>query len=147
MMGKLTAALVALLFFAGQAVAADHYLGTVFPAPGPNGTSAGIVPVVSTSAESSHVIKGAPGSLYGGHATVTTVSGYLMIFDATSAPVDGAVAPKACLPITSNGTNGGIAINYTTPAQYLTGVTVVFSSTGCFTKTASATAYFSFQVQ
>lgn len=108
----------------------------------------GIVPVVSTAAESNHVLKASAGNLYGLTAAIGATSGYVMIFDATSAPVDGAVTPKYCFPVNSNGTNGGIAVGWKSPpAAFATGITAVFSSTGCFTKTASATASFFAQAQ
>lgn len=84
---------------------------------------------------------------------VAAVSGYLMVFDATALPSNGAVAPCAsgatarpcqlyCYPVTSNGTNGGAAFQWTAPVQGSTGIVVAFSSTGCDTLTASATAKF-----
>lgn len=116
----------------------------------PSASSAvGIIPVVSTSLESGHVLKASPGNLYTVSTIVTTVSGYLLLFDATTVPADGAVAPKFCFPIISSGTNGGIGVSYLPgpPLNFSTGIAASFSSTGCFTKTASATAYFSAQVQ
>lgn len=108
----------------------------------------GIAPVASGAAESNHVLKASAGNLYGLTAAIGATSGYVMLFDATSAPVDGAVTPKYCFPVSSNGTNGGIAIGWKSPpAAFATGITAVFSSTGCFTKTASATASFFAQAQ
>lgn len=105
-------------------------------------------PVVSASAESGHVLKSGAGNLYGFSATVGVTSGYVMLFNATSAPADGAVTPLFCYPVTSNGTNGGMGASWgDLPARFSTGITIVFSTTGCFTKTASATAFFAGQVQ
>jgi hypothetical protein len=116
----------------------------ILSATGPSASSTvGIAPVVSASAEASHVLKASAGNLYGLSVTVTTVSGYVMIFDATSAPANGAVTPKFCFPITSNGTNGGAAFSWgSMPMYFATGITVEFSTTGCFTATSSTTAFF-----
>lgn len=98
---------------------------------------------VSTAAESGRVAKASAGVLYRITATVTTVSGYLMVFNATAVPADGAVTPAYCCPITSNGTNGAVAVDFSgAPRTMSTGISVTFSSTGCFIKTASATAAF-----
>jgi hypothetical protein len=105
--------------------------------------AAGITPVFSAAAESGHVLKASAGNLYNAYAT-STVAGYLLIFNATSAPADGAVTPQDCVPgaLTQTGIYAA-SINYNPgPAEpFTTGVTLVWSSTGCFTKTASATAF------
>lgn len=107
-----------------------------------------IAPTVSGALQSGNVLLSAAGNLYTLSVTITTVSGYLMVFDATSAPGDGAVTPKVCQPVNSNGTNGAVSMTWgNIPLRFATGITAVFSSTGCFTKTASATAVFSAQVQ
>lgn len=125
---------------AGADVASGNPL-PVTTAP-PTATS-GVVPVVSAVLENSHVLKAGAGVFLGGHITTTTVGGYLMLFDSTTAPGDGAVTPIGCWVVSANstavvGANPGISV--------LTGAVVVFSTTGPFTKTASATAYFSMQV-
>lgn len=108
----------------------------------------------STSAESNHVFCDATGtapvhkapcfirSLY---VTTGAVAGYLMTFNAVSAPGDGAVTPTECIAAAANQT---VAIDFgETSEQYTTGLTAVFSTTGCFTKTASATAFFKGRAQ
>jgi hypothetical protein len=121
--------------------------GTPVPVVESASASSGIPPTASSALESSHVLKASAGNLSSLSVTIGTTSGYLMVFDAASAPADGAVTPKYAWPVTSNGTNSALGISWTVPAQFLTGVTVVFSSTGPLTKTASATAFFSGQVQ
>lgn len=97
----------------------------------------------STALEGARVFKASAGTLYRVTLTITTVSGWLMIFNATSAPADGAVTPAYCAPVLSNGTTGFIAVDFSgAPRTLSTGITAVFSSTGCFTKTTSATGYF-----
>jgi hypothetical protein len=111
-----------------------------------NGTQrhipASIVTVKTTSLAASLVACASACNLYGVSMTTATVSGYMMLFDATSAPADGAVTPLECVPVLSNGTNGNLGY---TPAgtgiNLSTGLVVVFSTTGCFTKTSSSTAF------
>jgi hypothetical protein len=103
--------------------------------------AAGITPVVSAAVESSHILKASAGNLYSVYVTTGATAGYLMVFNATSAPVDGAVTPNECAYVPANSTT---SVSYLPGpvGVYSTGITAVFSSTGCFTKTASATAYF-----
>jgi hypothetical protein len=109
---------------------------------------------VSAAAESSHVFCDATGaspvhkapcfirSLY---VTTGATAGYLMTFNAVSAPVNGAVTPVMCIAVPANST---WAIDFgETSEQYVTGMTAVFSTTGCFTQTLSATAFFSGRMQ
>ncbi len=107
---------------------------------------ASVTPVVSSAAESGHVLKGSAGALYSIDCTLGAVSGYLMVFNATSAPADGAVTPIKCWPVASDGTSGSFQRTFTPPIACSVGITVVFSTTGPFTKTASATAMFSGEV-
>lgn len=66
--------------------------------------------------------------------TTTTIPIYLMVFDAATAPVDGAVTPKLCVYMSAGVTS---AINF--PLLTTSGISLSASSTGCLTKTASAT--------
>lgn len=101
-----------------------------------------VAPVVSTAVESNHVICAGACNLYSGHVTSGATAGFLMVFNATSAPGDGAVTPAMCVVVPASTTVG---ISAPAPISFSTGLTVVYSTTGCFTKTASATAYFSFE--
>lgn len=105
-----------------------------------NISPAAVTPVVSAVAESSHIIKASAGTLFDWHVTTGAIAGYIMIFNAASAPADGAVAPIVCIAIAANTTFFG---NDRVPTAFSTGITMVFSTTGPFTKTASATAFFS----
>ena len=98
-------------------------------------TAVGITPVVSGSAEATHVLKNGAGNLYSVYATnLTSTPGFLTVVNATSAPADGAITPLACVPLP---VGGNAALNYTVnPAVYSTGITaVITSATTCFTKT------------
>lgn len=107
------------------------------------GSAAGnaIQPVVTSAVASSLVIKASAGNLYRVDLVAGASAGFLLIFDATSAPADGAVTPIKCFPVVANGFTSYIADP--APARFATGITAVFSTTGCFTKTASATAFIS----
>jgi hypothetical protein len=105
----------------------------------------GITPVVSATAESSHLIKAAPGNLYSLYVTTGASAGYVMTFNANTAPADGAVSPVECVVAPANST---ISISFAGPPDiYSLGMVAVFSSTGCFTKTASPTAFFKARAQ
>lgn len=115
----------------------------VTPVPTAN-AGAAIAETASAAAEASNILKASAGNLYSITVTTGGTAGYLMVFNATSAPIDGAVTPAYCAQIPANNT---AAFEWSIPARYATGITAVFSSTGCFTKTASATAAFFAQVQ
>lgn len=96
----------------------------------------------STAAESSHVIKATPGSLNALTITIGATSGYVMLFNATALPSNGAVTPAWCARIVSDGTVGTLAVAWPAAQPFSVGITAGFSTTGCFTLTASATAAF-----
>jgi hypothetical protein len=124
-----------------QCDASGNLLVTSSPSPSSN---TGLVPVVSTAAEASKVLKASAGNLYAYQVTTGAAAGYVMLFNATSAPVDGAVAPVKCVAVPAGATVG---VSNVPPEYFSTGITAVFSTTGCFTKTASATAMFSGDVK
>ncbi len=109
-----------------------------------SGATTGIAPVRSTSAESAKVFKSSAGNLYAYQVTTGASAGYVLLFNATSAPIDGAVTPVKCVSVAANSTVG---VSMNPPEYFSTGITAVFSTTGCFTKTASATAMFSGDVK
>lgn len=111
-----------------------------YPVTGPSGS--GIAPVVSAALEASHVLDAVPGSLFSAYASNLTggTTGYLLIFDAASAPVDGAVTPKVCTPFDSTGRAQAF---YNQPAIFSVGITAVVSSgANCFTKTTGVLTAF-----
>lgn len=112
----------------------------------------GIAPIVSASAENNHVFKASAGNVYSVTAVnLTATAGFLVLLDATSAPVDGAITPKACAPLPANTAGGAASIKYDLGAlgAYATGITaVVTSAATCFTKTTGViTAFLSGQVK
>ena len=110
------------------------------------GGGPGIPPIASAAAESNHVVKSACDPVAGcrlkGFEVVTGASaGFVLIFDATVAPADGAVLPVKCYSVAATSTFDKSWPD--NPVKFSTGIVLVFSTTGCFTKTASATAFFS----
>lgn len=95
--------------------------------------------IVSAAAESNHVFCTGPCFLRSVYVTSGAAAGFVMSFNATSAPADGAVTPLDCVVLPANST---ASLDYgDTSDVYPVGMTAVFSTTGCFTKTASATAF------
>lgn len=112
----------------------------VVPAGGP-GTA-----VVSAAAEGSHVLKAAPGCLLSTYVTIGATAGYLMIFNSTTVPADGAVTPIECIPVAASSYT---FLNFAPqpPEWFSTGISAAFSTTGCFTKTVGSGAFFHALVQ
>lgn len=101
-------------------------------------TAAAVSSAQTTAAAGSLVVKASAGNLYGFEVCTGAAAGYLMVFDATSAPADGTVTPKLVYAVAAN---TSFARQVTYPFRCATGITLVFSSTGPFTKTISATAF------
>lgn len=101
----------------------------------------GIAPESSSAAEGSHVFCTTQCSVWSLEVTSGGAAGYVMTFNATAVPADGAVTPVTCVVLPATST---VSISYESgPSEYMnTGYVAVFSTTGCFTKTASATAFF-----
>jgi hypothetical protein len=116
----------------------------VVPSPASE-SAAGLIPIPSTALEANHVIKGSAGNLYSFNVSADSMlSGaawWLMIYNATSAPSDGAVTPIKCYAFPSGTT--GYSAAFTLPINLSAGITLGVSTTGCFTKTASAHAFIS----
>ena len=108
---------------------------SVVPLPN-SGSAAGIAPVASSAAESCHVLKASAGNLYGVSGYVGAAT-FVMVFNATTAPADGAVTPVVWAYIPAAG-SWSIAYG-TIPATFSTGITVCDSSTRPLTKTAVST--------
>jgi hypothetical protein len=103
-------------------------------------------PVVSSAVEGSRILKASRGTLYAIYATVGNAAGFLMTFNSTTVPADGAVTPINCVPVAAN---SAVGLNFAPqpPEYYSTGIVAVFSTTGCFTKTISPIAFFHALVQ
>lgn len=124
--------------FGNVRMSADHIL-MVAPSP-TSSAGAGVTSSATSTAAASIVFKTTAGNLYGINVVSGSTAGYLMLFNSTSTPADGVVTPVKCLPVAAN---SGFYITFEVPLRFSAGITAVFSSTGPFNKTASATAYIS----
>jgi hypothetical protein len=123
----------------------SNTIGAVTPAPS-SSSSIAVTPGASSALEASHVLKSSAGNLYSLYVLTTSASGYLMTFNATSAPSNGAVTPVECIPVNA-ASYAEIDFSGAPPDRYSTGIVAVFSTTGPFTLTTSATAFFKWRVQ
>lgn len=112
-------------------------------------SSSGLTPVTSTALAANTVIKASAGNLYSfevsADSTLSAAAWWIMIYNATSAPVDGAVTPLKCYAMPSGTTAFSAA--FPTPIALSTGGVIGVSTTGCFTKTASTHAFISGDAQ
>lgn len=99
--------------------------------------------IVTAALAANLVVKASAGNLYGFNvsatSTLSAAAWWLIAYDATSAPVDGAVTPALCyaVPLGTTSINGTLNV----PVAFATGITLGVSTTGCFTKTASTQAF------
>lgn len=70
----------------------------------------------------------------------STVTGWLLIYDATSCQANGTVTPKRYYSYTTANVTQTVSWGALPAAAFATGIAVCFSSTGPFTATASTTA-------
>lgn len=108
------------------------------------------VPYFATAALAANkVVKASPGNLYGfqvsADTTLSAAAWWIMVYDATSAPVDGAVTPIKCYALPAGTTS--LAASWPTPLVLATGITIGVSTNGCFTKAASTHAFISGDAQ
>lgn len=104
------------------------------------------VPSQQTSTvDGSLILKTSAGYLQGFSVTSGAAAGYVLIFDSATVPSNGTVTPKFCYNLPATSTTGATWVPYSMP--FTNGLVIVFSTTGCFTKTISATAFISGQVQ
>lgn len=105
---------------------------------------------VSAAAVSSFLFTSPTKSLASLTAVVGATPGFAMLIDASSLPANGAVAACTnaaatrpcvmwCAPVAANGV---VDRHWTTPMSFTTGILAAFSTTGCASLTASATAQF-----
>lgn len=94
--------------------------------------------VSSAAVTGGQVIKASAGNLSDFNVTTGATPGYVLIFNSTTVPADGAVTPTRCYVV---GANSSVGALFDPPLAFSTGISIAFSSTGCFSKTASATAF------
>lgn len=95
------------------------------------------------------VLKDGSGQLRGVNAVSGASAGFVILIDSATVPADGALTganlPVRCMPLAAN---TGLDLSYrASPVSFYRGITIVFSTTGCFTKTASATAFLAGDVE
>jgi len=104
-------------------------------------SAAGITTTASAAVTGGQIVKASAGNLYGFNVVSGASAGYVLVFNSATVPADGAVTPARCLPLAAN---TGLDVNLRgQPTYFSAGITIVFSTTGCFSKTASATAFIS----
>lgn len=147
--------------FAVQAASAQSGTWTVQPGNTPNTTpwlvtptpssasGAALTPTTTAALAANQIIKGSAGNLYSfevsADSTLSAAAWWIMIYNATTAPGDGAVTPLKCYALPSGATSYAAA--FQVPVAFSTGITIGVSTTGCFTKTASTHAFISGDAQ
>lgn len=123
-------------------------LGVDAVAVAPTSAATGaIAPTVSAAVTGSTIFKASAGNLYSVSVTAGASAGFLLVFNSTTVPADGAVTPQQCIPIAANAHVDYDATYASIPERFTTGIVGVFSTTGCYTKTISATAFLRAQFQ
>jgi hypothetical protein len=102
--------------------------------------------VQTSAAGSSLVAKNSPGTLVRIDGSLAT-GAFVMLFDATTAPADGAVTPLKCWGPYTGAQGFTITWGVGPMLSMATGITIVSSSTGCFTKTATNFVFVSVEYQ
>lgn len=99
----------------------------------------------SSALAANQVLKATPGTLasfeVSADSTLSAAAWWIMIYDAASAPADGAVTPAKCYGMASGTVS--FSAGWAQPVAFLTGMVIGVSTTGCFTKTASTHAFIS----
>jgi hypothetical protein len=105
--------------------------------------SQGVAGAASATVLGGRVLKNTAGNLFEAQVTTGASAGNFMLFDSATVPADGAVTPIKCVVVPANST---ATLTYKPiPLSFVNGMSAVFSTpagaAGCFTKTASATAF------
>lgn len=104
-------------------------------------------PVVTTTLEGSHVLKASPGCLISAYVYNAGTAAFFMVFNATTLPANGAVAPLECIPVAAASYQ---YLNFAPqpPEFYSTGITTAISTgANCLTLTVGSGAWFHALVQ
>lgn len=105
----------------------------------------GIAPSANTVVGGSRILKASAGNLYSVNVVSGASAGFVLIFDSATVPADGTVTPVKCMPLAAN---TGIDLNFRSlPLAMTNGAVVVFSTSGCYSKTLSTTAFISGDVK
>lgn len=108
-------------------------------------TAAAVAPASTAALASNKVIKSGAGNLYSlevsADSTLSGAAWWVLIYNATAAPGDGAVTPVKCYAMASGTTMFSAA--FPTPISFATGITAAVSTNGCFTQALSIHAFIS----
>lgn len=131
-------------------IASDNTAFSVNAAHLPSASTTNAVAAISSSAlAANQIIKASPGNLYSfevsADSTLSAAAWWVMIYDATAAPADGAITPKKCYAMALGVTSYAAA--FPMPIIFATGITIGVSTTGCYSKTASTHAFISGDAQ
>lgn len=94
----------------------------------------------TAAAAGSLIAKASAGNCYGFNVAAGASAGYFLLYNSTTVPADGVTTPIKAYAIAANATLG---VHWDVPRRFGTGIVGVFSTTGPFTKTISATAFIS----
>lgn len=102
-----------------------------------------LTPVATTAVSGSQIAKATAGKLYGLNVVAGASAGYVMVYDSATVPADGATTPKKVFPVAAN---AGVSYSWDRGLTFTAGIVIVFSTTGPYTKTISATAFIESEV-
>lgn len=114
---------------------------TAYAATPHSAATASLTPAVSAAVTGGVIYKASAGNLYSVSVTAGASAGFLLMFNSTTIPADGAVTPQQCIPVAANAMATWEAVSGGVPERFTTGIVGVFSTTGCYTKTISPTAF------
>lgn len=111
----------------------------------PNSSAnAGVAPSKNAVVGGNRVLKASAGNLYSLNVVSGALAGYILVHDSTTVPADGVVTPIYCTTLAAN---SSLFTSFMPPITATTGLAVVFSTTGCYSQTTSATAFIAGQVK
>jgi hypothetical protein len=122
----------------GTLPAGTNNIGGVSLFPPANATANALVPTASAAVSAGVVVKASAGNLFAWRVTAGASAGYVLVLNSATIPADGAVTPLDCVPVAAN---ASVGTEHMYPDRHATGIVIVFSTTGCYTKTSSATAF------
>lgn len=118
--------------------------GTYSILPVSPATTNGNTTVASAVVTAGQQLKTGVTLLFGLNVTSGASAGYVLVTNTGSVPADGAVTPIRCYALAAN-TSG--EWQYSNPIYANLGISVSFSTTGCFTRSGSATAQIAGEVR
>lgn len=112
--------------------------GRLYVYADPSGAALATTLYTSAALEGSKVLSVVPAVLSGVVVTTSTTAVYLMVWNQTTVPADGAVTPALCFYIPSSPSSVAYALAF----RGSVGISMAASTTGCYAKAVSATVTF-----